>query len=236
VLQFVSKQRIFIIVGFSTLLCFFVALNLSYSVQQAKGLLQSQESSLAYNYQILFRTDLRYKDLVTRDLAERQPDTSKLQLMAIPINRTFDDSLDEHYLHDTAKGSKYIYHIGEEEFTAIDSFVYDPEKFPAAKWFRCSGRFLYTECPGYYKHRLLLDINGKLNKQCTIENKIYDWDNKTADNTFSLDHCLTLHWGQVYFYTKVPKNIAKGDVVKIYLWNNCKTELYMDDVRVGVYR
>jgi len=233
-IEYIARANVAIKGAFLLVICFFTALNFSYSVQQQKGILASDESNMAYNYQILFRSTLRYKDLVTRDLAERQPDTTRLANMGILLEHAFKDSLSLKFIRDSAT-DRFVYCMDTEQYLMVDSIVYDAKKFAGATWLKCSGGFRYTECPGYYKHKLVLEVPGKTLKICKIDNKIYK-PSDTARGAFGLEHCQVSLWGTVYFFTKVPKGIVTGDKVRVYVWNEAGTELFVDGIRLEAYR
>jgi hypothetical protein len=231
----ISRRRAWVKAAFATLILFFAALNISYSIQQLKGMLDSPESSMAYNYQVLFRNSLRYKDLVTRDLAERQPDTSRLIKLSTLAYQNYKDSLSASYVYDAAE-RKYVYHVTAEDTIPICGVKWDKEQMKDAQWFKCTGKFKYTQVPDYYKHMFVFEINNWRFKLCKIENKIYDLDKQGGPGEISLEHHTENKWGEVYFFTKVPRYVKQGDSLKVYLRNLPHTEIFIDSVRLELYK
>lgn len=235
--EFMSRQRTFIKAIFGTLLLFFVALNISYSTQQALHILNSEESNIQYNYQILFHTRLSYADLVTRDIGQLQPDTTKLEKTATLLQVHYNDSLSDRYVRNTAIGDVYVYHIKDEDNDVpIGAVTYSKEKFGDAKWFKFTGRFMNPYFPDNWKHQIALEWPDQIIRFCKVENKIYDTAKHDAAGPYGLDYSYINKWGVVYFFMKVPCTLKEGDSIKLFLRNMGKKELYMDDMRLDLYR
>jgi hypothetical protein len=43
-------------------------------------------------------------------------------------------------------------------------------------------------------------------------------------------------WGEAAFFVKTPPNFSKGCQIKAYIWNPARQNLYLDDLRVDLYR
>jgi len=114
--------------------------------------------------------------------------------------------------------------------------VYDKKLFENARWFKCSGMFMYPQPPGYYKHLLVISSGNKLWRACTIENKIDYWDKNTDRDELRLDHFKTGEWGYVYYFVKIPKNLQKGDSIKLSIDNTDRLELYLSNVCLELYK
>jgi dolichyl-phosphate-mannose-protein mannosyltransferase len=230
----ISVKSNFVKSVFAIVCLFFISLNISYSMQQAKGILFSDESSFIYNLDILYRMRLTYNDMVVKDIRELPPDTSKLTKLFTMDCKNFDDSVSEHYRKDVFFNSKYVYHMGSDEYMEGISVKYDKQKYKDAKWFKCSGKFMYTDPRGYFKHMLVLsNADNSFWKGCKIENKIGDWQH---DSDYTLEHNQSYQWGYVYYFAAVPKNLRDGDEIKLYVWNTCKTEMYIDDLCLELYK
>ncbi len=229
------SERGHLVKSFLALVClFFISINLSFSMQQAKGMLFSDESSFIYNVDILYKTHLNYNDMVVKDVQELQPDTSKITKVYTLRCDNFDDSISEHYISDVVFGSKYLYHMGTDEYMDGISVKYDRQKCRDAKWFKCSGRFLYTDPRGYFKHVLVLsNADNSFWKGCKIENKIGDWKH---DSDYALEHNDAYKWGYVYYFAAIPKNLRDGEELKLYIWNTCKTDILVDDLCLEAYK
>jgi hypothetical protein len=231
-----ARQRPVVKYAFALVFFFLIAVNICYSVQQLEGVICSEQSNAAFTVPMLFRTHLKYNDLVAWDLAERQPDSSKLTKLCTLACNNYDDSVSGHFVRDTIFGGKYKYHIQNDERTVIVDLEYDAQKFKGAKWIKCSGKFMYLVRPDYNKHLFVFEITDKIWKGCKIENKIAYRTIDTGKQRITLEYCEPERWGYVSYYTKVPRHIKDGSRVKLYIWSIAKTDLYMDDVCLELYK
>lgn len=237
----VNKGKIFTVL-FSAVCVFFCAINISYSRQQALGILGSEESNFAYNSSILFRTTNTYRDLLTYDLAVKQPDEKKLVKTSISICNDYDDSLSAGYEQDTGRRSRYLYHMPvEQEFLHNPiKIAYDDKKFDGAKWLKCSGDFMVPEVPGLY-NRHLFQMGVKRGDVFTkwegveIINKVDVWNSEEPE-VLSITRFVINKWGHIWFYVQLPKDIQNGDVIELGLWNLGKQRIYLDNICLEVYK
>jgi len=229
-IQFISGKRFFVRAFIGVLCVFFISLNIGFCRLQATGMLKSEESNIAYNFQVFFRNHLTYNDLVVCDVKERQPEHNKLTKLQTLACENYNDSLSDHFVKDTILNSGYFYQMENDQYSPDLSVAYNNEQFKDAKWLKCCGKFMYPQKPGNSMHLLVLDIPGKLWRSCRIENKIND-----SLKNYSLDHSETNKWGYVYFYIRIPENMKSGDVIKLYVWNFPQTELFVDDLCLELY-
>ena len=234
----VSNGKLFFKVSFVAIILFLTVLNLNYCMQQAKGILFSEESNMAYNYKMLFRQTVRYNDLVTRDLAERQPDSLKLTKIATLGFKDFTDSIDANYVKDTMYINKYMYNLTNQDSLQAIEIVYDKNKFKDAHWFKCSGDFRYPDPSySYYKHYLMLELSPDFWKRCQIENKIGVSANGAENENVTLTYFKTNTWSTVYFFTKVPKFLKDGDKIRLMVWNNqSNLSLNIKNISLDLYK
>lgn len=233
-IQKIASARMRTKVMIATICSFFVAVNMSYSIQQAKGVLLSEQSNLQFNIQMLFRTKLRYDDLVTYDIGHFQPDTNKITKLGVWHCNNFDDSLNPKYLKSPAPGGTYFYAMGNEELSELISDTFSDKVFKDANWIKCTGKFMYPFPPDYFKHLLVLDIDHKSWSGCKIENKIAIQN--YPDKPVTLDiNCINT-WGVVSYFVPVPPGLKNGHRIKLYLWNTGKREIYMDDICIELYK
>ncbi len=83
------------------------------------------------------------------------------------------------------------------------------------------------------RHSFIFEIPNKLWKGCEIDNKIGGWEN---DDDRRLRYNKPGQWGVVSFFVKVPDGLTDGDVMKVYIWDLGKSELYIDDVCLELYK
>ncbi len=228
---YIARQRLAVRVGVIVAGIVFSIINLDFCRLQAMGLLKSEESNMAYNFQIFFRDKLTYDDLIVNDVGEWQPAPSSISLMRTLACNNFNDSTSVQYVRDTVMKGGYVYQMRHEDYSPELSLRYNHEQYKGARWLKCSGRFMYPFVPDYFKHFLVLDIPGKAWKGCKIENKT-----DSASGNYSLNYYKTGQWGYVYFYTRIPAGMKDGDVIKLFVWNYARTDIYMDDLKVELYR
>lgn len=236
-IQWASQRKMFLKITFAALCLFLISVNVSYSLQQGKWLFFSDESNMVYNLQVLFRTQLRYNDLVTYDLAETQPDTNKLVKIGTLACENYEDSVSDRYVKDTMYGSKYVYYMADEEFPKKSILLfYDKNTFQGATWVKCSGKFMYPYPPDDAKHILVFDIQDTHWRGCQIENKIDILDGSCPPENIKLNHYRVNKWGYVSFFTKIPKNIEKGKAIKLFVASGHKRDIYIDDLCIELYK
>jgi len=228
--------------AFALVSLFFIAVNISFSMQKAAGILNSEESNFQFNSQMLFRMKMRYNDLVTADIAEWQPDATKLEKTGILKCENYEDPTDAHYTTDTTGRSKFVYHmLDEEHHPNTINIVYNKKDFGDAQWLKCSGRFMIPNGPtGYFKHLLVFSIKRGDDyykwQGMKITNKIGLADSTCPHSEIELNHIELKKWGYVYFYTKLPAKVKDGDIITLDLWNIGKEEIYMDDICLELYK
>lgn len=219
-----------------------ISLNVSYCIQQERGILWSEESNATYNLHMLFKLRANYKDLVVNDVQELQPDESKIEKVATLHCTTNEDSTSDHYVADPTGRSKYIYrqHADEEYYPGIIKAVYDPPSFGGASWIKCSGRFYCVQHFSYFRHLMTLVIKNNRGKEwwwgCRIDNKIGLTEPGVPAEEFNFNHCELNKWGYVYYYVRVPKDIQPGDELWLDVWNIGKMEMWIDDLCLELYR
>jgi len=241
-LTYVAKRGVLVKAAAACLCIFFIAVNVSYSVQKSLNILNSEESNMAFNMQTMFRYKLNYADYVVADVTERQPDTGSVTHISTLSTENFDDSVSEHFVKDTLFGSKYLYHFTDNEhYEHAIKIPYDKATFKDAKWLKCHGLFMIPNPRVYYQHLMVLDISRNNNfmiwRGCRVDNKIGLADNYCEHvNKIDIDHYEQGRWGHVYFFVSIPQDIQDGDVITLDLWNIGKQELYMDNLTLEIYK
>jgi len=234
-IQYISGKKIVTKSLVAALFIFLIAVNISYSMQQAKGIIISEESNIKFNLQMLFRMHLTYNDLVVRDAWEWQPDTTKITKTGNLFCENYTDSVSNNYERSNTFSGAFIYHMRHEDYAEGLKVRYDKEKFNGAKWLKCSGLFMYPDYPDYFKHLLVVEIKDKLWRRCKIENKIYT-GGINAQTELTHEHSEPNVWGNVYFFVKVPKNIQDGDSIRLFIWNTGHRDLFIKNMCLELYK
>lgn len=240
-LQFINEKRLplKILAGIAIIFC--ISINISFSMQQAKGVLISEGATVNYNLHTLYRMNLSYRDLVLFDDNHLQPDAQKLTKVATLAWQHYDDSTSQNTITNPTDGSRYVYHMGNDEFQPDAIHIkFDKKYMHAGNWFKCSARFMYPQPPGIYSHNFVFVIKRGdktlLWQKTTVENKIGVPDDNKRYSEICLHQFKTNTWGTVHFYIKVPKDIQEGDDLAVSLWNIGKQDIYMDDVCLELYK
>jgi hypothetical protein len=244
-IQWLGKKNKLLIAAGTASMLFFIAVNISFSMQQSLGILLSSESHGYYNRNILFRTKIGYEDLVVRDISARQPRSSELG-SAIPLSCL--DCCppgDTHTVVDSGKNPACYLRMKDEEYLpTVIKVVYTPElKRQKIQWIKFSGYFLATDWPGYYKHRIWLSFRHPgepeiyHDKFCTVNNKIGVADSSCehARNGLKLEHYEQNRWGTVFAYVPTPKNLRVGDTITLNIINSDRKELRVAQLCLEAY-
>lgn len=223
------------------LVVLFSAVNISYSIQQAKGILFSEESNATYNLNMLFHTRATYADLVMMDVKEVQPSERQLQKVATLVCVTHEDSND-HHIPDPTGQSRFVFRMpaGEEYYRHLIKVPYSKAVFGNARYIKCSGRFSCPQHYTYYKHLLKLDIITSDKRLlwwgCRIDNKIGLTEANAPLSEFHIYHCDLNKWGRIWFYVPIPAGLEEGDLVRLDIWNIGWQEMLLDDICLELYR
>ncbi len=231
VLQFLSKKHVLIKISSFLVIIVLVSVNIGFSRLQSLGLIRSEESNMAYNFQMFFKDSISFRDLYTRDIAEVQPREDQLTKIATLACHNYDLPTTNQHLKDTLSGSGYIYKMGNEEYSPRLKVRYSRQQFKRANWLKCSGKFMYTQMPGYFLHLLVVEHPGKLWKGCRIENKV-----DSTRSSYQFGQYKTNTWFPVAFYTRIPRSLRDGDTIDLFIWNTPKNELFMDDLCLELYK
>lgn len=243
-LQYLSKKSIVVKTAFALLCVFFMASIFSLSMLMAQFKFRSEDANAQFYWGMLFKKNLSYKNLLEYDLAEFMPEENELTNLGTLATKDYNDSLSNHYVADP-EGAGYVYHmwLGQEYNPEGIKLIYDKEKFKGARWLKCSGRFMYTTFENYAPRIFVLsfkDSNGEIIKWsgCKIENKVGFADSSCQH---SEDEIMYLHeekwlWGDVYFYTRIPKNIKDGDKVELDMWNMSGEDVFFDDFKIELFK
>jgi hypothetical protein len=226
----------------ATVAIFFISLNISFSVQRAKGMLISEEANMAFIAQTLYKSHLAYNDLVVMDTGDPQPNISKLEKLATLQCEHYEDSVSSMFIPDTTHLSgKYGYHIahGEEHHPYTIKVKYTKETFGDAQWFKSSGRFMIPAYPFGSQPLLVLSVKrGETYKEwkaIKIPNKVGIADS-SCGHDISMYHTDLNRWGYIYFLTRIPSDIEDGDLVELDVWNIGKEDIYLDDICLELYK
>ncbi len=178
-----------------------------------------------------------YDDLVVFDIAEKQPDTKKLIAVDSPINMAFTDTS---FVSNDVDGSK-VYEVNTDVINPPLEIKlnYDPLTMKDAKWIKVSGdfyaldwaeiwtcqSFIYTvERGSDFIKRTAVRINNKIGRS-----------GKDMEHT-PLFYWHVNEWGKMYFYSKIPNRIQRGDVIRIKIANTGKNRMKMKNISAQLFK
>lgn len=218
----------------------------SFSGLMASGKFRSEGANFQYFRQMMFKSRVTYNDMLAYDLAEPQPDISTLCFVDTLAKEEFNIPADEHFVKDPADSTGFVYHIfdGEEFGKDRIEINYNKRVFGEASWLRCSARVMYTDFPGDGYQFLALGIEGtngknKKWKGCRIADKVGIADNSCShadSDSLLFEHYEYGRWTDIYFFTKLPPDIENGDLIYFHVWNMNKKRLFVDNLKVELYR
>ena len=220
----------------------FVALNLSFSVQQVQGIIWSEESKWSFHFATLFRFHISYNDLVTWDIGVPQPDQSQLKIAAPADCASLADSaISGHILRDSS-GVKVSRMPEGEEFGGEEVKIrWNAPAKNGARWMRCSGRFYTPEPPVdiWRCHVLVLSVvragETILWQGVRINNKI-GLAKDTDGSEPGIFRFREGRWGAVHFFAPVPPGMQNGDEVHLSVWNMGRKQIDLADMCIEYYK
>ena len=216
------------------LFTFLIALNMFQTWQYSKGMLRSEEGSLAFWKSSLFKKQLDYADITTFESGELQPRQTRLVKKILTM--AFKDSLNQHYTMENSPNGHYSVRSfqGQEFINALDTSLGDIQ-VKGGEYVRFKARcFAESLSRRFYQSAnlvMLIERGPEVTKwiSCVIDNKLSPEDDGFKNYT-------THRWDEVYFYMKIPESILPGDKLKCYIWNPNPHVILINEMEVGVYK
>jgi len=242
-LEKIGSQRWYQKLVVSSLILFFIVMNLSFSVQQVKGIISTDNSNYPFYFSSLFRFHTTYNDLVTWDTEIIQPDSTKLSpLQPVYQNDFTDSALSEHVIMDTLTNRKiYWIHRGEESSPLLLHEAFPATLIGNARWMKCAGHFMVPHCGAYIWecHLIVLVIKRKgelLNwTGVRVNNKIGLLENNPPGFEGRILNMRENISGYIRYFVRVPKDIQAGDSIEVNEWNPGSLPLQVRDLQVSFY-
>jgi hypothetical protein len=200
-----------------------IALNLHYSIAQAKGSLWSEDSKWSYNLQTLFHYKPAYNDLVVWDIGIPQPKQSSITVIQPP----------------TCIDTNYEIRRGEEYPPIEIKQGYAPS-ITKATWVYCSARLMLPKWESSIYNNMVLLYQARRGSESLawhavrINNKLglYEHPERFTSLTASTKENT---WGQISFYIPLPKGFRPGDTLQLSLWNPAGNPAYLSRLCMGFY-
>jgi len=241
-IQFVSEKSFFLKAITCLVFVFCISLNISYSLQQARNILFSEESNATYNLHMLFRMNATYREMVMHDVEQVQPDNNNVERLATLACSYHEDSTSADHVPDPTGKSRFVFHMkgGQEYYPEQLKVKYNKAVFKDAQWFRCSGIFCCPQHYSYFKHLFTLDIKSRSQQGlwwgCRIDNKIGLAEPDALPREFTFNHCELNRWGQVWYYIRIPQGLEDGDEIRLDIWNIGHQDIFFDNICLELYK
>lgn len=241
-IQYVANKKMVVKISFGMLVLFLCSISYSYSIQQIRGTLWSENSTKKFNLTTLFRYKLNYNDLICFDNEIVQPDARNLVLIKNLQTEHFENDTSKYVLYDSLRNS-FVYHIesGVEYPDRILQAKYNKKLHEKSKWIKCSGQFYAPKyCEVYKNNMIVLEVKRGDEmiswQSCIINNKIGLGTMQVPPYGFTLFENRIKQWGSVFFFAPVPENIQDGDQIRMIIWGIDRRELLMDDLKLELYQ
>jgi hypothetical protein len=214
---------------------FCALLNLSQAWQFDNGLLWTEMGNRRFFFSSMFKTELDENDLLYFDGAAQQPDTSKLELVKNLFSNGFEDSTGVNYISAAPHAGKFSFLVNQSKEFSPDFSMQplDPEIKPG-RWLKVSVWCKQThEGINFYEMGTLVTYIGQKGEKL-------DYTSIRLGNKPSVDGSIWYSrpnvWSQVTYFVPIPKKILNEDLIKVYVWNPIPKDLFVDDLRVDLYK
>ena len=237
-----QKKMIWKMIGLFFIL-FFVFVNISFSMKQVKNQLWSEFSTFLFNAHTLFKKEIHYNDLAELDVQALQPDSSQIYKTILLAKNDFesDSVFKNNLMNDSIHKNTFYKMDGEQYSPKFLEAVYSEEKFKGVKYLKVSGRFNVQSSPWYYYWLANFILQIKRGdeqiywKGCHIDNKIgvSKSENACRIKLFNANNKI---WDEVHFYIPLPlhKKLQTGDSIKVWVENEKKGEIWIDDLQLNL--
>jgi hypothetical protein len=236
-IQYVLSKKTVLRFGLFLFIIATIFINLAFTYKQLNGQLWSEYSSLTYNASTLFKSKLDKLDLVTMDIPYMQPrDLTNFTKKIIASNAFENDSI---AIFDSLSSSKVFYLSNLEYSPVLVHHVLQKQELDNLRYIKVSGKFLLKNSPYYYYRLSELAFNVKrngtsiFNKSCKIDNKLRNSSGDTIPvNIFEVQ---LNQWSEVEFFIPYPihKDILEGDFFEVYINNQAKSNMLVDDISIS---
>lgn len=234
---FIAEKSRGIIIFFSLVMIFCFSLAFNFMIQKAIGVTITDYNNSTFAAQMLFRYNLKYNDLVVNDIGERQPDPKNLKPIGNRIYTQLSDTLQ--HLSKDSTGNKIYEITAEEEYTPLKILlIYHEKTMKDVHWLKYSGVFKTSDWADIWTcQAFVVTINRNTEnlkwRGVRINNKI-GRTNTNLSGSIIYEWKLN-EWGEVYFYTSIPKNIQEGDEILMQITNSGKKTMQAKDVYAQLF-
>lgn len=214
------------------------ALNLFQTWQTARLILWSERANAAYYAAVFGKTETTRAAYVALESGQPQPDEAQVEKVKTLFFNEIPDSTEEYHRVRVSHSTPYSFRC-TNEFCFTGTVSTDTADIHPGDWLRVSvWAFMRPderERRLDYLARLALEINGPDGER--IGYGSISVTSKIGNPQHSYWHGGTVgEWGEAAFFVHVPPNYRSGGNVKAYVWNGRGQKLYLDDLRVELWR
>lgn len=233
------------------LLAFFMGLNLFQTWQVFKGLLLTESVSRAYYWSVFGKTASDDDLVIAYYTNEKQPalvrsgwsklfhgDRDTLKRVSTLASNEMEDSTGVLFTQGIRKNGRFGFRCDDE---------YSPGCYiEADKLDIGPGDYLRISIASYFKEKERTNAHDKL---ALLSVHVFTPDGKTVtsaqlaatNRTGNTQHSFWFTgmpdvWGEASYFVRLPETFQRTDRIKAYLWNPSRQKLYVDDLRVELWR
>ncbi len=217
-----------------------VALNLSYTVQQVKGVLWSEYTSYAFLRSTAFRYHLRYNDLVIWDTGEELPNTAGDVATGPAFLPNLADTAVQARLKTVGNRKEVYVFPGGAEYASLNVKVKVGALPAGTTLVRAStDAFLEEEPFGAWENALLVCAIRRgdstlLWKGVRLGNKIGTKNGQPLPGTPPLRILEARNhiWGPVSYFIRLPEGLQPNDEIMLDVWNKGKWKMKVANLQL----
>ena len=231
-------ERVWSRVLLAVVLVAFVILNLFQTWQISRYVLWSELANRAYFWEIFGKTHPTRAAFIAYESGENQPDESALLKIKTLYFNEIKDSLETQHSRTKYLSPSFGYRC-TGEFCFTSEATTDKSGVLPGDWVRASVQAFVN--PDEYERKIdrlaklvvvITDSEGQIlrYRTITITSKIGNPENILWSGGKAGE------WGEAAFFVRVPAEYGPGSQVKIYVWNSQGQKLWLDDLRLELWR
>jgi hypothetical protein len=214
------------------------ALNLFQTWQTERLILWTERANAAYYAAVFGKTAVTRAAYLALESGQKQPDETQIQRVKTLFFNEIPDSTEEYHRVRASHSPPYSFRC-TNEFCFTGTVPTDTADLRPGDWLRVSvWAFMRPderERRLDYLARLALEINGP--DGARIGYGSISVTSKIGNPQHSYWHGGTTgEWGEAAFFLQIPAGYCSGGNLKAYVWNGRGQKLYLDDLRVEVWR
>lgn len=223
-----------------TAVVLFAMLNLFQTWQMREGVIWSERHNAAFYWETFGTMKSTINSLRAYDTKELQPDSTKLERIAVLFTESFEDTtrIEKNRLSDADQRSgDYSYFAPDQYYTLLENYAL--KDVSPGDWLKLSIDAYMDQSNQIYNRDgamnliiLFHDGAGKRRKERNIKPSTYPGNTSYSIWTAGIPNT----WGTASFYTKVPNNAQADWTIKVLFTNPYGQLLYLDDFKLEQFK